>query len=118
MVKINNKKKGLFLVLAILAMALILIYFRFNSVKTEQKVMYESEIMERKNQIKYLMENGYRDEMYDIYFEYSNITDKMVPVEGKVNFDYAIVKQRYKVDKKLGWMPVGMPEIQIFEKKD
>jgi len=78
--------------------------------------MKEIELIERKDVIiKILNENKkYRTrEMLDILWEYDNFHNK-ITVDN--DFDYAIVKQRYKIDKELGWMPVGIPEFQMFKK--
>ncbi|WMJ77674.1 MULTISPECIES: hypothetical protein [unclassified Sedimentibacter] len=123
------KKKKLLFILVIIIISLCILFQRYQysiivmtsggAIRTEEKIMYGEEVIEKKEQIRYLMEIfNDNQKLRDIRREYSRITDTMIPVEGKVAFDYAIVKQQYIVDKKLGWIPIGLPEIKIFEKND
>nr|WP_312578694.1 hypothetical protein [Sedimentibacter sp.] len=86
----------------------------YSSIETEEKILGAEEIIDIKKQIKYLMDNGYRDKkMNDIFEAYDTAIEEMVPVEGIYYVDFAKVKQSYRIDKKYGWIPIGLPEIVI-----
>ncbi len=116
----KKRNKIIFIIIA-LTVILILFYFcylRFYIVRTDYSTMNEVELMARtKVIIKVLDEHKeFRDgEMLDILRAYSDFTN-IITVDDE--FDHATVKQQYRIDRNLGWMPVGMPEFQIFKKTD
>jgi len=64
-----------------------------------------------------LLKNEYRHdkEMIDIINAYVDLQLKMsVPLNGTKVVKYAIVKQNYIYNAKYGWIPIRMPEIEVF----
>lgn len=116
---IENKRNKLIISLIVLLIILSTLVFRylyFNVVRTDERIMNEVELIERRNIIYDILDNDeeyFNAELKDIFEKYMEVHTEITVDD---NFDYLIVKQQYKIDKKFGWIPIGMPDVQIFYK--